>query len=126
MADEIPNGTDVILSLLGERQCRAYQVSNTLTSRIVASLDVIDEPGFLWDRFVVTRWNHACIDHILIRIKRCLLLIHRWKSRPQWLRTFATAVAAVNGNNLTGGSVEGQSQPWLVHFFLYKTVFLNR
>jgi hypothetical protein len=53
MTDKISDRTDVILQLLGERQCSPHQPRDTLAQRIVEPFDVIGQPRFLHDRFGV-------------------------------------------------------------------------
>jgi hypothetical protein len=83
---------------------------------------VIGQPGFFRARFMAVRWNHALVDHILIRRERGLLTIHRWEVRPEWPCTRATAIADVKDHDVTGGSVECEPQPVLVRFVLHKAM----
>jgi hypothetical protein len=50
-------------------------------------------------------WQHTCVDLVLIHKQRSLLAIHRRHVRPQLLRTLSTAVADVQGNDVTRARV---------------------
>jgi hypothetical protein len=108
MADEVADCPNMMLELLREGQCRTHQPRNALAERVVEPLNVIGEPGCLRDRFVAVGGNHAGIHYILIRVERGLLSIHRWKVRPQLPCALATAITNMKGNDLAGGSVDGQ------------------
>ena len=87
MADEVPNRTDMIRHFLGERQCPTHQSGDTLSERIVEALDVLGFPDFPRDCFVSIRWHSRFVNHILIRIKRRLLTVHR-QPPPLLVRLF--------------------------------------
>ena len=71
-------------------------------------------------------WNNTFVDHILIRIERGLLSIHRWQVRPTLPRTLAAAIANVKRDDLPRYSVEGQLKPLPVRLVLDKAVHLIR
>ena len=106
MAEEGANGTKMMLHLLGECQCRVYQPSNALAERVVQALDVIGAAGFFRDGCVPRCGHHTVVDDLLVRIECGLLPIQSWKVRPEWLGTFATAIAHVQGNDLAGAPVK--------------------
>ena len=78
MANEILNGTDVVVQLFGKRQRTAYQSRYPLPQGVIEAFDVIGLASFFVDRSVLGSGDDAFIHHILIRMKRRLLAVrHR-------------------------------------------------
>jgi hypothetical protein len=69
VADAIPDRSDVVLDLLGERQGCPHQPGDALAERIVKPLDVLGLTRLLRDGLVLLGWDHAFVDFVLIRIE---------------------------------------------------------
>jgi hypothetical protein len=120
MANEELNGPDMVGELLGKRQRRAYQTRNALSQRGVEPFDMIGFARELADRLVLRCRNHLRIDDILIRVKRGVVTVRLRHLRPQVLGTRVAAIAHVEGNDLAGLGIHGDSHPLLVGFLLHK------
>jgi hypothetical protein len=104
MTDEVPECTDVIRHLLGERPCLTHQLENTRAWYIVKALNVLGLPRFPRDGFMPLCWHHPFVD---------LGLIH-------------TAIHHVKRHELACGLLRRQPQPWLVCLLLHKAAQLTR
>ena len=80
--EEIPNRTDVICHFPGERERLTHQTGDALVERIIETFPVIGFPGFLRDRFGLSRRNHAGVGIIWIRVKGGLLAVDRRNVGP--------------------------------------------
>jgi hypothetical protein len=96
-------------------------MGDALAQGVLEALNVIGFPGFLRERFVPMRGNSTFVNHILICVKRRLLMGHRRKVDPQLPSTLVTAIANVKRNKLPCGLVYRQPQPLLVRIFLHNS-----
>ena len=77
VTEEKSDRPDVIGQLLGECQGRTHQAGNALPQHVVEPFEVMSCPGFLADRFVPFRRNHALVHGILIGIECYRVLMGR-------------------------------------------------
>ena len=122
MTNEIFDGSDVILYLLGEGQGVADEARQALPQGIIEPFDVVGFPGFLRDRCVALGRDDTLIHVILIRVKRGVCLIDLGYLTPQGFGTFAATVVDVKRNNLARRGVHGQPAPLLVGLLLHEAL----
>lgn len=100
MAEEIPNRTDVICHFPGERERLTHQTGDALAERIIETFPVIGFPGFLRDRFGLSRRNHAGVGIIWIRVKGGLLAVDRRNVGPHLSAPLSTAIPHMKRNDV--------------------------
>lgn len=117
MADEVFDGSNMVRQLFGEGEGVPDEAGDALTPCVVEPLDVVGLPRVLRNGFVLRRWNDPCVDGILIRIKRRLLLVDRRQIGPQLFRTRVTAIPDVERKDLPCLLIHSDPHPLLVRFF---------
>jgi hypothetical protein len=95
VTEEKPDRPDVIGQLLGECQGRTHQAGKALPQRGVEPFEVMGYPGFLADRFVPFRRNHARVHGILIGIECYMVLMGRRDVGPYHMRALVTPIPDV-------------------------------
>jgi len=80
--DKVPDGTDVVLPLLRERQGLAHQAADPLPQRVVQPLDMAGLPAVFAHWTVAFRWEDAGIGVRKIAVAHRTLAIDRWLRFP--------------------------------------------
>jgi hypothetical protein len=99
---------------LGECQGGTDRTREALPQHVIQALGVIGFPCFLCDGAVPLRWHHTLVRFILVRMQHGLFPVYYWDLGPQLFGTVATASANRKCGDLTGFSVYGDPDPWLV------------
>lgn len=126
MADEVLAGPAMVGQLLRECQRVTHHTGDALPQGVVEALNVVGFPGFLRDGVVLRRRTHPCVGFILIRIECRQLPVHGGQVSPQLLRTVATAIAEVQGNEWPRLLGPGDPGPWRVGLLLHEAPHLIR
>ena len=114
--DEQPDGPDVVLELLGERQGLSHQSRHPLPQRVVQTLDVTGQAAIFTDRLMPFAGNDRDIGFPKICIHLGTLAIDRWNGLPERPRRFPRTVTDVAADDLSGLGIKGQPNPLCVPF----------
>jgi hypothetical protein len=109
---------------LGERESLAHETGHALPQRVIEALNMIGFPGVLRDCPVLSCRYHLFIDGILIGMERRLLTVGQRNMGPELLATVATAISHMKRNDLTGGGIHRNPDPWLVRLLLHEAPHL--
>jgi hypothetical protein len=107
--------------LLGKRSGLAHQTRNSLSQRVVETLDMMGFAGQLADGSMLCRRHDTFVHHLLIRVQHGVLALCSRNLGPQALGTLAAAIPAMEGHHLTRLGIHGDPDPLRVRLLVDKT-----
>ena len=112
--NEIPNRTNMVGQLFGERQRFAHQTTNPLAQRVVQALDMIRLTTLLADRSMSFGRQDRSVSVPEIAVADRTLSIDWREALPECLRSDVVARSDRNSDYLSRLSIERQPKPLLI------------
>ena len=117
---KIPNGTDMIFQLLGERQGFAYQTRDTLAQSTIEAFDVTGLASVLTAGAMALCGKNSAIRGPEIGVGDGALAVNGRQGLPQTAGTAFVTRADIHAHDFAGVHIQGQPNPLFVGFVLDK------